>query len=403
MWNFSFTVVPIALGIALFFELNVLMSVVVGFLLFRAQYWFGESTGLTIVKEYPFAQHQVVGALLTYALLVVIFTRKYLWRVLKMAVKGERDGREAMSYRSALLLLLGCVVGVALWAGWADLPLPGMLGFFVFLLAVGFVATKIRAECGTGVVPNVSGQLNMIVISIAMLGGVAFLEPKGVMFVSLAAALIGSNMCLYHVAGLQLEMMEVGRRTSVRPRHIAYITAIGIVGGLVIGGWVYLSSLYSIGADNYPIRSGHFAYGQNFQQLNEQITAASAAMVDGAKESGEGGISGGTWAAIFAGGVTAALTILRQLFAGFWFHPVGFILAATPFVANMWGSMLMAWLVRLLVLRLGGAATVREKLMPFAVGFVLGALAAYAVAIGVNGYAYFFNNAGPRFMTEKLL
>jgi hypothetical protein len=60
---------------------------------------------------------------------------------------------------------------------------------------------------------------------------------------------------------------------------------------------------------------------------------------------------------------------------------------------ELWGSLLAAYLVRLSVLRLGGAATVREKLIPAAVGLFLAALLGHAVFIAVNA-VYFFYNLG---------
>jgi hypothetical protein len=64
---------------------------------------------------------------------------------------------------------------------------------------------------------------------------------------------------------------------------------------------------------------------------------------------------------------------------------------------NLWGSLLAAWAVRLSVLRLGGAATVREKLVPAAVGIFFAALAAHALYIAVNAYWFFFNKGTIKF------
>jgi hypothetical protein len=116
-WNdVTFAVYGLFLGIGLFMELNVLLSLVAGFFLYRFQFWFGETYGLKGQAGYPFGEVQLLGAYVVYAFLTLVFARKYLWRVLKMAVKGERDGEEAMSYRSALLVLVAALVGVVLWS-----------------------------------------------------------------------------------------------------------------------------------------------------------------------------------------------------------------------------------------------------------------------------------------------
>jgi hypothetical protein len=66
-------------------------------------------------------------------------------------------------------------------------------------------------------------------------------------------------------------------------------------------------------------------------------------------------------------------------------------------VQGAWGSLLAAWLVRLCVLRLGGAATVREKLMPAAVGIFLAALVGHGLYIAGNAYFFFFNKGTVKF------
>lgn len=398
--NVNFAVYGLFLGIGLFMELNVLMSLVVGYFLFRFQYWFGETYSLTTISGYPFQHHQSFGSYLVYALLVIVFTRKYLWRVLKMAVKGERGEGEPMSYRSAFLLLFGSVVAIIGWAKWAGLPAPGMVAFFVFMLLIGFVAAKLRAECGPGTIYSkfTTGMLFLV----PTLGGLAFFEAPGVIFLSLAGLVFGFHFCIMMVSGMQIELMEAGRRVGIRPRHLVYTSMLGVIGGIVVGGWVYLSSVYSIGADQYPLKSAHFeAGGANFKDYNTEVARATEQMKRAqAGEQVPAKIEPHTLAALLAGGATAIVTILRQLFAGFWFHPIGLILGPTGILNQVWGSLLLAWLIRFIVLRLGGAASVREKLLPFATGVFLASVSAYALALLVNGYVFFFSPGGQQFIAD---
>ncbi len=63
---------------------------------------------------------------------------------------------------------------------------------------------------------------------------------------------------------------------------------------------------------------------------------------------------------------------------------------------DAWGSLAMALAVRYGVLKLGGALTVRQKLLPFAVGCILGIVAASLVTSCFAGYAFFFNSGAPK-------
>lgn len=396
--NVNFTVYALFLGLGLFVELNVLMSLVLGFLLFRMQYWFGEANGLAALSGFPFEREQLFGSYTAYAVLVLIFTRKYLWNVLKMAVKGVRQPDEPLSYRSSFILLGCCLAGVVFWAYWVGLPAGSIMVFFLYLLSIGFVSVKLRAECGA---PQ-AFSIGTILVLVPLLGNMEFFPPEVVLFIGLFAGFAGYLMVLFNVPGIQLELMEVARRCKVKPRHVGWASLVGVLGGIMIGGWVYLTSLYSVGAEEFPMRSAHFRFhGGAFKEYNAGIVKATerylakqddAAAVETADASK--GIPPKNWAMIIAGAITFALTGLRQLFAGFWFHPVGFILGSTGMIANAWGSFLLALGIRWGVLRLGGAATVREKLLPAATGIVLASITAYLIATFVNGYIYFFNQGG---------
>ncbi|MCJ8330225.1 MAG: hypothetical protein HRT89_17940, partial [Lentisphaeria bacterium] len=59
--------------------------------------------------------------------------------------------------------------------------------------------------------------------------------------------------------------------------------------------------------------------------------------------------------------------------------------------AMFWGSVFVALIVRYTVLFFGGAVTVKEKLMPFAVGMFSGSLCAFLI---ISILAFYFGNQG---------
>ena len=102
--------------------------------------------------------------------------------------------------------------------------------------------------------------------------------------------------------------------------------------------------------------------------------------------------------AFLFGAAGAGLTAtLRQMFAGFWFHPFGFLLGATEMMRMAWGSLLLAWIIRFSVLKLGGAAVIREQLRPLAIGIVTGAVAVMALFWIINTLSHFFSPGGNLF------
>jgi hypothetical protein len=88
-------------------------------------------------------------------------------------------------------------------------------------------------------------------------------------------------------------------------------------------------------------------------------------------------------------GVTAVLTMLRHFLSGFWFHPIGFMLGWTNIDNGApWGTLLVAWAIRLTVLKIGGARAVRNKLLPFFTGAFIGCILSVAVFTVVNTNAF---------------
>ncbi len=116
-----FEINPIFLSLCIFMELNVLISLVIGYWLFRLQYWLGEASGWNVNPQYPYPQEQSIAAYVMYGAMIIYFTRRYFWNVIKAAIRGEPRGPdELLSYRACVVLLVACFIGCAVWrAAWA--------------------------------------------------------------------------------------------------------------------------------------------------------------------------------------------------------------------------------------------------------------------------------------------
>lgn len=370
-WNIDFTVFALFLSLAIFVELNILISFVIGFFLFRLLYWYGHVTGMDALPGFPYAQEQQIGGYVAYAALVLLFSRRYLMGVLRQAVRGQDpDHGELFSYRTALLLLAGVLLGSAVWARWIEVSVGGMLFFMTFLLCIGFVAMKIRAECG---VPYGYFTPNNAALLIMVTGGIGVFGPSFVLLTFMASFFVTVTVLML-IPGAQLEVIELGRRYGIRPRHLLYTALLGLVGGILIGGWSFLSTSYALGGDNLRYFWAYDAKAWYFADFNRALATASGG------QPGPGGWDASAFGYLWGAGGAILLTVLRQLFAGFWLHPLGFILGSTHMMGGswvaLWGSMLTAWVIRLLVVKIGGAETVRTKLIPFFIGFFIAAVLA---------------------------
>jgi len=376
-WQTDFTVSAILLSVCMFFELNVLGSIVLGFFAHRMLFCVGESTGLKVYRGYPWRYEQAIGAYLGYAAVVMVFARRYLKDVIRAALRNDLPAarEEALSYRWALAALAAVFAGLAAWAAWLGVSVVATLIFFAFLLSIGLVASKLRAECG---IPAGYFTPYNAMLFISLIGGLSLFGARGVLLCLVASGFLTVSV-FFFIPGAQMELLEYGRRYRVVPRHLLYTAMIGALGGLFIGGWVFLSNAYAVGGDNVRYQ---WAFDQNWYFGEYKIQLAAADSLLGQSTAGKGGIQPSTWAYVYGGAITAVLSVLRQVFSRFWFHPIGFILGSSHMVEGLWGSVLAACVIRFVVLRLGGAAIVKNKLMPLCVGMFL-AVVAVAVIFGI--------------------
>ena len=388
-WQMDFTVRAIFLSLCMFFELNVLASIIIGFLAYRLLFWVGKSTGVEVYRGYPYRYEQAIGAYLAYAAVVVFFARRYLKGVFVAALKNDHaaSANEALSYRSALLLLVAVFVGLAAWATWLGISVVAIVLLFAFLLAIGLVAAKFRAECG---VPYGYFTPYNAMLFITLLGGMSLFGANGLLLCLIASGFLTVSVFFY-IPGAQMELLEYGRRYQVVPRHLIYTALLGALGGLLIGGWVFLSNAYALGGENIRYQ---WSFNQDwfFWSYKMQLATADSKLVEQtAAVAGSGGVDPSTWAYVYGGVITVALAALRQVWSSFWFHPIGFVIGSSHLLEWVWGSVLTACVIRYVVLKLGGAATVRNKLMPFCVGMFLGVV---AVAVIFNVVAIILRSHG---------
>ncbi len=402
----DFQVVGLFLGLALFMELNVLLSLVLGFLGFRLQYWLGQSRGLTQDQDFPYFSLQMLGAYLAYGALLVFATRRYLGETLRGAFQRGQASREVGVQRLGLGLFVAAILGFGAWGRWLGLPLVSVGVLCAQVLLMAWIGQKFRAECGLpsagfnhplGGSGNFNAPLEPMLL-VPLLGGISVFGGSSLVTMSLITAVV-LPYGFFLVPGLQVELLEVGRRFGVRTSHLVWTAFIGVAAAIVIGGWVYLMSAYGFGAARFPVVSDFGDRVGAFRVFNaEYASAQSALSAHGSSAAPSTGVDAGHLLALGFGAAGATFTaVLRQSFPGFWFHPVGFLVGASSMMQAAWGSLLVAYLVRLSVLRLGGAATVREKLIPAASGIFLGSLAAHALYIVGNAYWFFFSKGNLKF------
>lgn len=375
-------------ALMLLIETDVLFSLWIAFAAFQLWPAFGKAFNFNRFAGYPWEHQQTMGATIGYALLALFVGRHHLARVLRLVFGfgAAGDRREAWTYRGALLLVAAALAAIVGWSAWTHMGVVAGLLFFGYMLVCGFAAGKIRAEMGAPwsyLTPYYGMQF------VAALGGFALFSSTGMLVATIAAGFMCTS-CFLMIAPAQIEMMELGRHFGVRPRDIGAGLTLGLLGGLFIGGFVLLCWAYGFGANNMNVS---WPYEQNAYFNSFRVPALNA---DRALEAGTLGLApqaqtlnilsnpDAKGLAIGAG-VTLALAGLRTFFAWFPLHPLGYVLASTYFMKDMWLFTLLAWCIRQILFHLGGARTIRERLGPFCVGMFLACIVSIVIfdAVGL--------------------
>ena len=364
MWNIGFSLSALILGIALFFEVGLLGSMLIGFALYRSLFWQGERLGLSNDPNYPWRFEQQVGAFVAYGLIILVSARRHLLTLAGQVLHGgwKPEQHEALSARTAATLLVACAGGTVWWAWWTNIGLLGTSTLMAFLLLVSVVSSRLRAE--SGLLFSLFAPYSAGTVLLA-LGGIGAFGANAVLLAFIASFFLAANT--FFIPGAQLELIENAKRERLGAWPTVAIAIIGIGGGFVIGGWVFLTTVYGVGSDHLPFQ---WAFDPKMWYFGKYQSAVAMA---GAGEHGQV-----SWAGYLIGLIaTSVAAATRLVWSGFAVHPAGILFGPSYMMEMFWGSTLVAFVLRWAAVRAGGAEVVRTRLLPLAIGLILGSSVAY--------------------------
>ncbi|MBI1928898.1 hypothetical protein HYR99_32215 [Candidatus Poribacteria bacterium] len=341
-------VFPYAVGLAFFIPLDLSFSSWFFYLFWKAERIFASTLGLHNLPEFPYIEQQTTGAYLGLFLIALWVTRHHLRHVIAAGIKGHREADdEPMSYRAAFIggiLALGLILffchraGMALWSA---------LLFFLVYYALSTAITRMRAELGSPVHDlHFSGPDTTLVKAL----GTRVISPNDLTMYGFFHFF--NRAYRGHVMPHQLEGFKLAERARASNRRMLWgmILAIALTGPAAF--WAYL-------ADGYRY-SGAIGYAwRPFNLLQSWLYYPS---------SPDYGAIGG----LIVGGVsTLFLMAMRMRFIWWVFHPAGFAVSSSWSMNVFWCSILVSWLLKLIILKVGGIKAHRGAI-PLFLGMILG-------------------------------
>ncbi|MEW6752061.1 MAG: DUF6785 family protein [Candidatus Latescibacterota bacterium] len=285
--------------------------------------------------------YQGLGALVAFVLLGLWVAREHLKEVARKFLGLDSrlsDDDEIMSYRAAVVGLLG---GTTVMVGWfAYLGAPWWAGaLFVALAMLIFTGiSRIVAESGVPALisPMVAPDFMIFGLGSGLLGAkaVCTFSVSYVFATDIRVFLMG-------MVANGLKLIEGMSRRSRRQVFWAILAAVfvGVLGSL----WTVMQLAYKDGG----INSSPWFFN-NMPNLIYQTAVRGM-------EQAEVYWPGIGFLGVGAAGMLA-LTYLRQRFLWWPLHPIGFPIMTSWVVDWMWFSIFMAWLIKIIILKYGGAA-----------------------------------------------
>lgn len=366
---------PEMIGFGYLVSSEVALSVWVFYVLFKLESLVAALVGYE-QAGFPFQQEQGLGAYLAVGLFLVWVARGHLGGVLRRGVLGDRsvdDSGEPVRYRTALLgLVLGAAVCLV-WAQKAGLAAWVWLLYFALIVLVALVYARIRAEVGVPLIWMFPYYQHYKAIKFVLGSEPLKVGGQWNTLTVFSTLVILSRGYYPSVQGYQVEGLRLAELTGLKQRDTVWWLTLSCLVGWVVAMWLHLRSYYEYGAGGLRALEGWGA-GIAKQEYTELVTYATAAAPRDVPR---------TIAAAAGFGLASGLTVARMVFLRFPLHPLAYCMA-TAYGELIWGTFLIVWLVKTIVLKVGGMRLYR-RLIPGFIGLALGHFFAAGVAYGLIG------------------
>lgn len=339
---------PFQVGLGFLLPLDVSFSIPFFFFLGRLQDVLATALGFRSGGGYslhlpPYHQAQNTGAVLVLAAVLA-------WRIRGDLVGGWRDGR----HRRATVTIAACLAGLIWLTANAGIPTPIVVAWFALYLAVALVMGRLVAESG---IPSAMAPLPPQEILYSWFGSTVLNRRQLVAFGWLRNLdeRFFDTPLMHQLGGVRLqhELSE-----DWRPMRLALSVAavIGVTGGM----WALLHLYFQHGLATAAVRPWPT------RTVGQQPFVFLQGLLDAPRE------PGGKWLLPQAAGALAmaALLACRARYAGFPLHPLGYAVSGNWALMEQWCPFVVAYLLKAVVLRLGGVRLYR-RWVPFFLGLIL--------------------------------
>jgi hypothetical protein len=314
--------------------------------------------GWNAIPGTPYTNEQSFGAWFALIFFALYMARGHLanvWRKVWRNDPSVDDSIEPVPYR---LAALGIVVGLLFMFGFcvaAGMSIGIVIPFIIIYLLISIAIARMRAELGPPAIEVVG--MNSPNLLVTVLGARQVGTNNLTMFTEFFW--MTGRGYRTHPMPHMLESMKMAEVARISARRLGVAIMLAVVLGALASYWTALHRCYQVGlANNNPLMGHNW---EEFSHLEDWLRTPRKQLPD----------LPGT-AMVFVGFIfTMWMFWMRTRFTGFPFHPAGYALAMNYGAEYFWSCILIAWLIKLVVLRFGGNRWY-QKALPIAFGVILG-------------------------------
>jgi hypothetical protein len=313
-----------------------------------------------------FMDWQQAGAFIVFAAIMVWTARRHLWAVTCTALKIGKpldDSDEPISYRLSFFGLVVTMAGLVAW--YWHFGMSPLVAIILLGLVFSIVLVHARLTTQAGLFFTQQGWSPLTIMH-GLSGGTAFSGAAAVVAQMQHSILIGDAreiLSPYAINAMRISaVFEKHRRWFLPVMLISLIVAL-IAAGYSSLEWVY----YNIGGLNIKTSYNVLAFPLSaFNQVQQIITNPS--------QSAEHHY----WALGLGGGLMFALMGLRMAFYWWPIHALGFLVATSWCIRQLWFSFFLGWMAKVSILKFGSGQTLRS-----ARTFFIGVIVAEIAVVGI--------------------
>lgn len=310
------------------------------------------------------ADHRM-GAMLAMTAIILWLGRTHWLRVLRCSFSRARSEDDRRDRTAGLTFLLGCAIVTAWFAVVVHVP----VFWAVFFTGFGFMISLLiaRVVCETGL--PFAGMDCAYRISLVKLAPASWLGPNTLYFAVVSSIVFAVSSGI-SPAAMATQAVVLDKKAGPTYRSRLSLLFIGcLVVGLVVGGMAALNASYHHSVTLDGVEQPVSSWGTTvFDNGDRDILAWARGIVDRPLYHQKTHI-------VFGAALTVALERLSLTMPRWPLHPIGMLMVKTWWAERAWTSICIGWLLKILLLRYGGARLYRAA-APVFLGMIMGTVLA---------------------------